>query len=1392
MKFHSLRMNHNNNIETQPGSINIKELISKLDIMFEEKLSETFKDILNLPRNKFLDIIISQVKVFLDEQFGDDIYKNEKFIDLFSSSCNNLENKYNKYLEELNNIWIEYDTNKSKVKDNSFFFSKFRKHCLKTENFAMHKCPDGENGYFIISSKKIKIGKTNSPLFQYLICNRCKSVFFTNKFNNYCKSCNENYLSSVLSHNEDPDFLLATWKKPHCDTLVNEKIRCIKCKDNFLYLNLKLHKLQCKNKSCTYNESPYNIESICNICNQSFYSNVIIYNPVEVQQIKDIIKLTLLLKKKAHPTKVSCCKDIDVLTQSFFHKKDCKGLLYFGEYNSNIIIVCEKCKAINFLIRFIWTCPSCGIRFKDKNISNNKDKINQKNLVSNEVINENRRNKIFNYNFDDDESNDKKIRSNKSYGRKSKETLSSLLRRKSGLSVDKSNHINKSNNIRYSTEIENNSISYNIKKIKNEENKENQSYNTNNNLKIITINSIDIDKNNNKRGIKKSISETKSFQNSSRRNSYFKNRMSYIQPIKEEYDTKINNNNSPKEKEIKNNINTNKEQYTIDIRHKSKRIYFKNDNNEKCYSPRTKNIIFNNYFRYINTNSNAINKENKKDDVISSTYLRKQKDENNKNMEKENNQLEYKNRELNKKEDYDYKREIQTKSINDNKIIIQNNIKVNQANIEKKEEKDNKRYYRRNSKINKNDNIIILNNDKSNNMINSERSSKLSRITYRSKIKDNEINKVETPKKLDKNTNLKESNNFEQNKESMRKTFNNNIQFNKYRKFNDKNEDNEEDKKEEEANEKIWTFRRSRFKSKLKEQEEKNLDEKIENNKKEEEDNNNKDNKFNLYLSNNNKFKKRETHNERLTTYDEKNEEEINKEKNEKKEVISRKKLLIEKEKNNINTLTEKKQKESINLINYANLEKRENKRYTKDSLQDAIKTKENTIGNQTKESETFKNTNNKIMNNRNTNKNNNLYRYHDTYDKNNQNKENTNDRNRNTKDVPDIKQNQHTTELWPHYHTKKTRKDYINDKNKKNVENITDEKTETKIINNNFKKENSIVRKSYQAKIRNNTIINNLNMDLDKEEDIPIFDKEIRKDKKKYNQLQYQLKSILVKSCLPKFNIDYYVIKNQIGIGSFGVIFQVYNIKTRCKYALKKIFVPDISTLQKFVKEYELVHQNPHSHILDLIGICIQCIDITNYVLYVLMDLAESDWDKEINYRAKYKKFYSEIELINILKQLVSALYHLQKEKKIAHRDIKPENILIFKNDIYKIGDFGEAKENKVPKQFSTLRGTELYMSPLLYKGLHQNQEDIKHNQFKSDVFSLGYCFIYAASLNLQIIHQIRDINSIISLKKMLLKEFDRRYSDKFLNLILKMIDYNEDKRIDFIDLEKILREEF
>ena len=191
-------------------------------------------------------------------------------------------------------------------------------------------------------------------------------------------------------------------------------------------------------------------------------------------------------------------------------------------------------------------------------------------------------------------------------------------------------------------------------------------------------------------------------------------------------------------------------------------------------------------------------------------------------------------------------------------------------------------------------------------------------------------------------------------------------------------------------------------------------------------------------------------------------------------------------------------------------------------------------------------------------------------------------------------------------------------------------------------------------------------------------------------------------------------------------------------------------------------------------------------------MDLAECDWEEEINENLLKSQYYSEAQLISILKQIVSALSFLETEKKIVHRDVKPENILVFKNGIYKLADFGEAKETKFEKQLITLRGTELYMSPILYNGLHDKLEIVEHNPYKSDIFSLGYCLIYAASLNFNIVYEIRSVKSKYFIKKVLVKYFNDRYSDKFIELILKMVAYSEADRIDFQKLDKILRTEF
>jgi translation initiation factor 2-alpha kinase 4 len=233
-----------------------------------------------------------------------------------------------------------------------------------------------------------------------------------------------------------------------------------------------------------------------------------------------------------------------------------------------------------------------------------------------------------------------------------------------------------------------------------------------------------------------------------------------------------------------------------------------------------------------------------------------------------------------------------------------------------------------------------------------------------------------------------------------------------------------------------------------------------------------------------------------------------------------------------------------------------------------------------------------------------------------------------------------------------------------------------------------------------------------------------------------------------------------------------------------------------EILKYFEaLYHYEVHYVFLNNINITkiykmqIKSLDITTSCLYVLMERAQNDWNLEIKRRIIAKKYYKEYEIISILKQVTTGLSFLQKNK-IAHRDIKPQNILIFPNNVYKIADMGEAKEiNKNRMQMATLRGSELFMSPLLYEGLKYNKKNIRHNPYKSDMFSLGLCFLYAICLNLKILEYIREMKSMNSIKNILAKFLDKnKYSDKLIEIIYKMIDLEEINRFDFEELEKEL----
>jgi hypothetical protein len=272
----------------------------------------------------------------------------------------------------------------------------------------------------------------------------------------------------------------------------------------------------------------------------------------------------------------------------------------------------------------------------------------------------------------------------------------------------------------------------------------------------------------------------------------------------------------------------------------------------------------------------------------------------------------------------------------------------------------------------------------------------------------------------------------------------------------------------------------------------------------------------------------------------------------------------------------------------------------------------------------------------------------------------------------------------------------------------------------------------------------------------------------------------------LEKFDINDYTFIKQVGQGSYGVIYLVED-KMKNKFALKKVLANSTVELSTLKSEFKLVHEAQHPNIMKLYGMTSNKLDQTTFVLYILMELATNDWDYEIKQRLKDKKPYTEDELRSLLKQLINCLAWLQK-KNISHRDLKPQNVLYFGNNNYKLADFGEAKEVKMNNkqyQLNTIRGTELYMSPILFNALRENKEDIPHDSYKSDVFSLGYCIIYAANLAFNCLHEIRELKTMEDISRVINKHFKNKYSQNIINVILKMVEIDENKRCDFIELE-------
>ena len=120
------------------------------------------------------------------------------------------------------------------------------------------------------------------------------------------------------------------------------------------------------------------------------------------------------------------------------------------------------------------------------------------------------------------------------------------------------------------------------------------------------------------------------------------------------------------------------------------------------------------------------------------------------------------------------------------------------------------------------------------------------------------------------------------------------------------------------------------------------------------------------------------------------------------------------------------------------------------------------------------------------------------------------------------------------------------------------------------------------------------------------------------------------------------------------------------------------------------------------------------------------------------------------------------------------------------KICDFGNARVLKGHGIIiQRIRGSELYMSPKMFRAYQSGKQNVKHNAYKSDVYSLGICFFIAASLCYDGPNFIRQMTDMNKIKQVLDYNLAKKYSPTLINLIYTMLEIDESKRPDFMQLE-------
>jgi predicted Ser/Thr protein kinase len=191
---------------------------------------------------------------------------------------------------------------------------------------------------------------------------------------------------------------------------------------------------------------------------------------------------------------------------------------------------------------------------------------------------------------------------------------------------------------------------------------------------------------------------------------------------------------------------------------------------------------------------------------------------------------------------------------------------------------------------------------------------------------------------------------------------------------------------------------------------------------------------------------------------------------------------------------------------------------------------------------------------------------------------------------------------------------------------------------------------------------------------------------------------------------IGHCTVQRKLGQGGMGAVYLAHHPGLNRAVAIK-VLPGDLASnpefKERFFREARLAARLEHPNVVQ-----VHDVGEEEGIHYISMQYVEG---KSLDGILKERKKLSVNEALSITKRVAVALSAAAKLG-IVHRDIKPHNILISKDGVVKVADFGLAKDEDANRSISepgAIMGTPYYMSPEQARG-----EKVDH---RSDIYSLG-----------------------------------------------------------------------